>query len=101
MYAVHIAAAGWARPFEKAGGPLSATCLVDQEGNILAQASKTDPGIVYHKLALRRPRITENLGVVERAEWRKILWGERRPHLYQKLTEDNETWRAWCPPSER
>ncbi|MCK5117999.1 MAG: carbon-nitrogen hydrolase family protein [Candidatus Latescibacteria bacterium] len=98
---VHIAAAGWARPFEKAGGPLSATCLVDQEGNILARGSKTNPGIVYHKAALRRPRITENLGVVERAEWRKILWLERRPHLYQKLTEDNEPWRAWCPPSER
>ena len=98
---VHIAAAGWARPFEEAGGPLSATCLVDQEGKILAQGSKTEPGIVYHKVALRRPRITENLGVVERAEWRKILWGERRPHLYQKLIEDNETWRAWCPPSER
>ena len=98
---VHIAAAGWARPFEKAGGPLSATCLVDWEGKVLAKGSKSNPGIVYHKVRLRRPRITENLGVVERAEWRKVLWGERRPHLYKKLIEDNQAWRAWCPRSER
>ncbi|MFH1006647.1 MAG: carbon-nitrogen hydrolase family protein [Candidatus Latescibacterota bacterium] len=98
---LHIAAAGWARPFQKAGGSLSATCLVDPEGTVLAQGSKTDSGIVYHRLDLRRPRISENLGVMGRAEWRKILWGERRPHLYAKLTEDNSAWRGWCPEPER
>ncbi|MCK4336907.1 MAG: carbon-nitrogen hydrolase family protein, partial [Candidatus Aminicenantes bacterium] len=37
---LYIAAAGWARPFEPAGGELAATCLVDWEGKILAQGSK-------------------------------------------------------------
>ncbi|MFH1748892.1 MAG: carbon-nitrogen hydrolase family protein [Planctomycetota bacterium] len=98
---LYIAAAGWARPFEKAEGPLSATGLIDWEGRILTQASKTDPGIVYHAVRLRRPRVSEWLGVMEKAEWRKVWWGERRPHLYQELLETNETWRAWCPPAER
>ncbi|MCK4872036.1 MAG: carbon-nitrogen hydrolase family protein [Phycisphaerales bacterium] len=98
---VYIAAAGWARPFEKAEGPLSATCLIDWEGRVLGEGSKSDPGIVYNEVRLCRPRITEHLGVIERAEWRKIWWGERRPHLYRKLTEGNDTWRAWCPVSER
>ncbi len=98
---LYIAAAGWARPFEKAGGPLSATCLIDWEGKILAQGSKTDPGIIYHEVCLQRPRISEGLGVEEKAEWRKLLWGERRPLLYRKLIENNEKWRAWCPPDER
>jgi predicted amidohydrolase len=98
---LYIAAAGWARPFEKAGGPLSATCLIDWEGKVLAQGSKTDPGIVYCEARLKRPRITEWLGVVEKAEWRKVLWGERRPHLYRELLKNNGEWRAWCPPAER
>ena len=98
---LYIAAAGWARPFEKAEGPLSATCLIDWEGQVLAQGSKTDPGIVYHEVRLCRPRISEGLGVYEKAEWRKLYWGERRPHLYRKVIESNEEWRAWCPPDER
>lgn len=98
---LYIAAAGWARPFEKAEGPLSATCLIDWDGRVLAQGSKTDPGIVFHDVLIRRPRISEGLGVVERAEWRKVWWGERRPHLYRRLFESNETWRGWSPPSER
>lgn len=98
---VYIASAGWARPFEPAEGPLSATCLVDWEGRVLTQGSKTDPGIIYHDVRLRRPRVTEWLGVIEKAEWRKVWWGERRPHLYKELLETNETWRAWCPPAER
>lgn len=98
---LYIGAAGWARPFEKAGGPLSATCLIDPEAKILAQASKTDPGIIYHKVRLCRPRITDGLGVEKKAEWRKVLWGERRPDLYRKLLESNAAWRAWCPPDER
>ena len=98
---LYIAAAGWARPFEKAGGPLSATCLIDPEGKILAQGSKIDPGMIYHKVRLFRPRITEGLGVYGKAEWRKLFWGERRPHLYQKLIENNDKWRRWCPPGER
>ncbi|MCK4514445.1 MAG: hypothetical protein KAU31_04260, partial [Spirochaetaceae bacterium] len=61
----------------------------------------TDPGIIYHDVRLRRPRVTEWLGVIEKAEWRKVWWGERRPHLYKELLETNETWRAWCPPAER
>ena len=97
---LYIAAAGWARPFEKAGGPLSATCLIDWEGKILAQGSKTDPGIIYHKVRLKRPRISEGLGVYEKAEWRKLYWGERRPQLYRKLIESNERWRAWYPPEK-
>ncbi len=98
---LNIAAAGWARPFEKAGGPLAATCLIDWEGRVLAQGSKTDPGIVSHDLRPQRPRITEWLGVVEKAEWRKLWWGERRPHLYGELTESNRSWRGWCPPAKR
>lgn len=97
----HIAAAGWARPFEEAQGPLSATCLVDWEGKILAQGSKCDAEIVYCDARLSRPRITEWLGVVEKAEWRKVWWGERRPHLYRRLVENNLPWRAWCPAEER
>jgi len=98
---LYIAAAGWARPPEEAGGPLSATCLIDWEGKILAQGSKIDPMIVYKDVNLFRPRITEGLGVVEKAEWRKLLWGERRPLLYQKLIENNDEWRAWCPANEK
>lgn len=97
---LHIAATGWARPFEEAGGPLAATCLIDWEGKVLAQESTLDPGILFHDVQLGHPRITEWLGVVEKAEWRKVFWGERRPRLYHGLIEDNEAWRAWCPPSE-
>jgi predicted amidohydrolase len=98
---LYIAAAGWARPPEEAGGPLSATCLIDWEGTILAQGSRIDPMIVFHDVNLCRPRITEGLGVVEKAEWRKLFWGERRPLLYQKLIENNDEWRAWCPANEK
>ncbi len=98
---LYIAAAGWARPFEEAGGPLAATCLIDWEGQVLAQGSKLYPGIVYYEFRPQRPRITEWLGVIEKAEWRKVLWGERRPHIYGLLTEDNDEWRAWCPSEER
>ncbi|MCK4306428.1 MAG: carbon-nitrogen hydrolase family protein [Candidatus Eisenbacteria sp.] len=98
---LHIAAAGWARPFEEAGGRLSATCFVDWEGKVLAQGSMLDPGIVYCEARIGRPRITEWLGVVEKAEWRKVLWGERRPHLYGRLTKGNAEWRAWCPSDKR
>lgn len=97
---LHIAASGWARPFEKAGGPLSATCLIDWEGGVLDQGSKTESGIVYHDVRLR-PRISEWLGVIEKAEWRKVSWGERRPRLYGRLIRDNDAWRAWCPAAER
>ena len=92
---LHIAAAGWARPPEEAGGPLSATCLIDWEGEILTQGSKINPGIVYQQVNFFQPCITEGLGVLEKAEWRKLWWGERRPHLYQKLIENNDEWRAW------
>ena len=67
---LYIAAAGWARPPEEASGPLSATCLIDWEGKILAPGSRIDPMIVYHDVNLFRPRITEGLGFVEKAEWR-------------------------------
>jgi predicted amidohydrolase len=98
---LYIAASGWGRPFEKAGGPLSATCLIDWEGKVLAQGSKTDSGITYCEARLQRPRITEWLGVIEKAEWRKVLWGERRPHIYKEITDSNEVWRGWCPDSDK
>ena len=95
---VHLASVGWARP-QDAGelGPLSATCWIDYEGRATAQAAKDTADMVILDIDLRQPRITENLGVWGKAEWKKVYWGERRPHLYRILCEDNTEWRSWAP----
>ncbi|MBN1541576.1 carbon-nitrogen hydrolase family protein, partial [candidate division KSB1 bacterium] len=95
---VHLASSGWARPHDSGEpGPLSATCWIDFEGRVTAQAALDAADLVVVEIDLKKPRITENLGVWGKAEWKKVYWGERRPHLYRILCEDNRDWRGWAP----
>ena len=95
---VHIAASGWARPYDPGEpGPLSATCFINFEGRALKQAPPDSAAILLVETDIAKPRITENLGVWGKAEWKKVYWGERRPHLYRALTKDNAQWRSWAP----
>ncbi len=94
---VHVAACGWYRPRDEGqAGPLSATCLVDYKGRVVGQASQDCPQVLWIEYDFKQPRITENLGVYGRAEWKPVFWGERRPHLYRLLVRDNRLWRDWA-----
>ena len=93
---VHIASCGWARPFDEGEpGPVSATCFIDYKGDVVAQADKAKKDIVMVEMDITEPYITENLGVYGKAEWKKVYWEERRPHLYKLLTEDNLNRKNW------